>query len=83
MCMCMLQAEDAVIAQRPQTPATMGTAVQVVTNFYKVNFANTPPLMHHDLRVDKMHFDRETRALPCLEAFGDAVNPDLIAAFSG
>jgi hypothetical protein len=36
--------------------------VKVVTNFYKANFDKTIPLMHHDVRVDRMHFNPETGA---------------------
>jgi hypothetical protein len=61
-----LEKSEIVVAQRPPKPGSLGKAVQIVTNFYKANFQKTPPLMHHDIRVDKMRFNKETGLPPVL-----------------
>ena len=48
------------VAKRPGSPGALGKAVQLVTNFYKANFEKVPPLLHHDIRVDRMKFNPET-----------------------
>jgi hypothetical protein len=53
---------DVKVAARPKDPATQGKAIQLATNFYKVNFDSMPPVMHHDCRVQRLRFDPESRA---------------------
>lgn len=51
------------VAKRPAKPGTLGKAIQLVTNFYKANFREVPPLLHHDIRIDRMKFNPDTRAI--------------------
>lgn len=60
VCVQELDKSEIQVARRPAKPGTLGKAMQVVTNFYRANFQQVPPLMHHDIRVDKMRFNKET-----------------------
>jgi hypothetical protein len=64
-----VQAEEKssiVVASRPKQPGTLGKAVKLVTNFYSTNFNKVPPLLHHDIRVERVRFNPETGALRSL-----------------
>lgn len=53
------------LASRPKEAGKQGKAVQLVTNFYRANFSKVPPIMHHDIRVERMQFDPES-GVPCI-----------------
>ena len=65
-----LAKEDIQLAARPARPGRLGQAVKVVSNFYKANFSQAVPLMHHDIRVEKMRYNAET----CLLYTSDAAD---------
>jgi hypothetical protein len=56
--------DEVVIAARPAAKATQGKAVKLATNFFRANFSNVPPIMHHDVRVERLRYDPETGARP-------------------
>lgn len=49
---------------RPKKAGQLGKAVKIVTNFFAANFQRVPPIMHHDLRIERLRFDPETSARP-------------------
>lgn len=66
-CACAVQSvepQDIVLASRPKEAGKQGKAVQLVTNFFKANFQKVPPILHHDMRVERMQFDPETGVRP-------------------
>lgn len=60
MAVQVVEPKEIVLAQRPKEAGKQGKAVQLVTNFFKANFSQVPPIMHHDIRVERMQFDPET-----------------------
>lgn len=72
-CVQELEKSQIQVAPRPGKPGTLGKAIQLLTNFYKANFQNVPPLLHHDIRIDRMRFNPETspfsqsHSLPCCQ----------------
>ena len=62
---CWMQSlarEDIELAPRPAAAATQGKAVQLTTNFFRANFKNVPPILHHDVRVERLRYNPETGA---------------------
>lgn len=57
------------LASRPKEAGKQGKAVVLTTNFFKANFQKVPPILHHDIRVERMQFDPETgMPLPSLHS---------------
>jgi hypothetical protein len=57
-----LAPSDIDLAKRPKAAGTQGKAVRLATNFFRVNYSSVPPIMHHDVRIERMRFDPETGA---------------------
>ena len=67
-CLQSLSTDEIDLAGRPEKPGSQGKVVKLATNFFKANFSQVPPIMHHDVRVERLRYNPETGVIlrsPC------------------